>query len=208
MYITYVIVGFTVLISAMAFNDGGLLHKMKHWPYYEHRRGEYYRLLTAGFVHADWGHLIFNMITLYFFGILVEIWFSERFGALGNLLFVLFYVFGIVAASSATFFRHRDHMGFASIGASGAVSAVLYAAILLEPRMGIGFMFIPVPIPAFIYGILYLWYSSYAARQGHDNIDHAAHFYGAIFGFLFPIVFMPGLLIDFFQKLAGWFQSF
>lgn len=205
MLITYLIIGFTVLVSLTAFNNADLFHRGKHWPYAEARRGEYYRMLTGGFLHGDPMHLLFNMITLYFFGRVVENWFDFYFPTGGRLIYLLFYLAGIVAASLATFFRHREHAHFASIGASGAVSAVLYAAILIYPTMTLNLMFIPIPIPGFIYGFLYLWYSSYAANRGGDNIDHVAHFYGAVFGFTFPLVLKPALLLAFFLQLQQWF---
>jgi membrane associated rhomboid family serine protease len=202
------IIAVTALVSIMAFSNWAIIEQFKHWPFAEHRRKEYYRLVSAGLLHADWGHLIFNMLTLYFFGSFVESWFTHFFGpAFGGVAYVLFYVLGIAAASSATYFRQKDNPHFSSIGASGAVAAVLFAAILLRPTVGIMFIFIPIPIPGFIFGPLYLWYSAHAARQGGDNIDHVAHFYGAVFGFLFPLVFQPGLLVSFFEQLAGWMRS-
>ena len=204
MPVTYIIIGFTSLISFMAFNNGDLMHQLKHWPYQEARRGEYYRWLTGGFLHADPMHLIFNMLTLYFFGTLVEGWFRDMFPDMGITLFVVFYLAAIVAASSATFNKYKDTSYFASIGASGAVAAVLFAAILLDPTIGIMMFFIPIPIPGFIFGVLYLWYSSYSAKRGGDNIDHTAHFFGAVFGFFFPILLQPSLFMAFFEKLRMW----
>lgn len=206
MSITLLLIGFTVLISLMAFNNHEIIVKFKHWPQEEARSGEYYRMLTAGFLHADYMHLIFNMITLYFFGVGVENWFSGAFGSAGKLLFLLFYLMAIVAASLSTYYQYKNRY-FASIGASGAVSAVLFAAILTDPAMGVFIYFIPIPIPGFIYAIFYLWYSSREARTGSDNIDHVAHFYGAVFGLLFPLALKPGLLPDFFTKLSAWFAS-
>lgn len=152
-------------------------------------------------------HLLFNMITLYFFGTAVEQWFMVLFPELGRTLFLVFYLVAIVAASLATFYKYRDTQSFASIGASGAVSAILFAAILLQPTLSLYMMFIPIPIPGFIYGAFYLWYSSYAARRGHDGIDHVAHFYGAVFGFLFPLVLKPILFASFLSQLGEWFTS-
>lgn len=204
MTITYLIIGFTVLISFMAFNNQELFYKMKHWPYQEARRGEYYRWLTSGFLHADPMHLIFNMLTLYFFGKYVEEWFQVLFPGFGATVYMIFYCVAIVAASSATYFKHKDNSSFASIGASGAVAAVLFACILLDPTIGIMMFFIPIPIPGFIFGIIYLWYSSYAARRGGDNIDHLAHFFGAVFGFFFPLILKPTLFLDFVDALRNW----
>ncbi|HRI60705.1 MAG TPA: rhomboid family intramembrane serine protease [Saprospiraceae bacterium] len=204
MIITYLIIGFTALISIMAFNNHDLFLKMKHWPYEEARRGEYYRWLTSGFLHGDPMHLIFNMLTLYFFGKYVEAWFGVLFPGIGGLVYLFFYLVAIVAASSATYQKHKNTPNFASIGASGAVAAVLFACILLDPTIGIMMFFIPIPIPGFIFGVLYLWYSSYAAQKGGDNIDHTAHFFGAVFGFFFPLLLKPSLFLHFIEQLQNW----
>lgn len=207
MIITYLIIGFTVLISFWAFNNQEVIVKFKHWPYVEARDKEYYRMLTGGFLHGDHMHLLFNMITLYFFGAGVELWFNDNFGAGGNLIFLFFYLIAIVAASLSTYYKYQNSSHFASIGASGAVSAVLFAAILLDPGLSLYIMFIPIPIPGFVYGIFYLWYSSRSAQRGGDGIDHMAHLFGAIFGILFPVVLKPQLLPDFITKLSSWFSS-
>jgi membrane associated rhomboid family serine protease len=207
MAITYIIIGFTVAFSLWAFNNSDVFYKCKHWPYEEARSGEYYRWLTSGFLHGDNMHLLFNMITLYFFGRVVEQWFGVLFPGVGPLLFLFFYLVSIVAASLATYYKYREVPSFASIGASGAVSAVLFASILISPTMSLYLLFIPIPIPGFIFGIFYLWYSTYAANRGGDGIDHAAHFYGAVFGFLFPLVLKPILLLSFFGQLAAWFSD-
>jgi membrane associated rhomboid family serine protease len=206
--ITYLIIAFTCLISFMGFNNRYLFVKLKHWPYEEKRNGEHYRWLTGGLLHANYMHLIFNMLTLYFFGPFVESWFLERFGSMGVSLYLLFYLAAIVAASSATFVKYKDSPGFASIGASGAVAAVLFASILINPMGKIMFIFLPIPIRAFIFGILYLWYSAYEAKRGQDNIDHTAHYYGALFGFFCPIFLAPSLLTDFMDQIGAWIQSF
>ena len=204
--INYLIIGFTVLISILAFNNRYLFVKLKHWPYEESRNGEYYRWLTSGLIHADPMHLIFNMLTLYFFGEFVEQWFVVTFPGMGGFIYLLFYLTGIIAASSATFFRYRNTPGFASIGASGAVASVLFASILIFPTSTIYFLIIPMK--GFIFGIVYMWYTAYAARRGGDNIDHTAHYYGAVFGFFFPILLSPSLLPDFIGQIQRYLQNF
>lgn len=209
MSVTVLIIAFTVLITFMAFNNADLFIKMKHWPYMEMRDKEYYRWLTSGFLHADPMHLIFNMLTLYFFAadqggnLGLESWFIERFPEFGTTLFLVFYLLAIVAASSATFYKYRKTPSFASIGASGAVAAVLFASILVNPHSSIQFIFFPIPIPGYIFGVLYLWYSSYAANKGGDNIDHTAHFYGAVFGLFFLLAIDPGLAVTYFHEILG-----
>lgn len=202
--INHIIIGFTCLISFMAFNNPYWTYKLKHWPYQEVRDGEYYRWLTSGFLHGDIMHLIFNMITLYYFGRTVETWFTFVFPDFGRIFYLIFYLIAIVAASSATFYKYRESPSFASIGASGAVAAVLFASILLLPTSKIYLFFIPIGIPGFIFGIMYLWFSAYEAKRGQDNIDHTAHYYGAIFGFFFPMLFEPKLMPLFLQQLQEW----
>ena len=204
--ITYIILGFTVLISMWALNDHNIFHKLKHWPYAEARRGEHYRWLTGGLLHGDYTHLIFNMMTLYFFGPLLERCFDQIFPGISKVMFLLFYILAIVAASSATYVKYRDNPHFASIGASGATAAVLFACVLFIPTIGIMMFFIPIPIPGFIFAVLYLWYSAYAANRGGDNIDHTAHYYGALFGFIFPLVFKPSLLLSFFAQILEYIR--
>jgi membrane associated rhomboid family serine protease len=204
----FIIIAATAIISITAFSNYAFIEQLKHWPYAEQRRNEYFRWVTGGLLHADWGHLLFNMLTLYFFGGQVEAWFLAFFGPnFGGLAYLGFYLLAIAAASAATFFRHKDNPSFSSIGASGAVAAVLFAAILLNPTMGIYIMFIPIPIPGFLFGPMYLWYSSDSARRGQDNIDHIAHFYGAVFGFFFPLLFSPGLLLQFLGEMVFWITN-
>lgn len=208
MYTTWIIIGVTVGITLMAFNNYDLFLRLKHWPWQERRSNEFHRWVTGGFLHANQMHLIFNMISLYFFGGLVEAWFFSRFGQGGATMYVLFYLAATAAASSATYFKYRNSPSFASVGASGAVAAVIFTSILLQPVGDIYFIFIPIPIKSFIFGALYLWYSAYEAKQSRDNIDHTAHYYGALFGFFFPIVMQPSLLANFIAQVILWFQNF
>jgi len=205
--INYIIIGFTCLISLLALNNPYWMYKLKHWPHEEVQKGEYYRWLTSGFLHGDVMHLAFNMITLYFFGRNVESWFMAYFEGFGGIIYLLFYLLAIVAASSATFYKYRNTSSFASIGASGAVAAVLFAAILIFPTSKIYLFFIPIGIPGFIFAILYLWFSAYEAKKARDNIDHTAHYYGAVFGFIFPILFDPSLFPSFIMQVQFWFST-
>jgi membrane associated rhomboid family serine protease len=208
MLITYLIIGLTTLVSIGCFNNRDLFLKLMHWPYVEARQGEYFRWLSSGLLHADYGHLIFNMLTLFFFGPIVEGWFKDSFPEFGGSFYLLFYLLSIVMVSSATFNQHKNNQGYSAIGASGAVSAVLFACILLDPAIGIAMFFIPIPIPGFIFGILYIWYSSYMDKHGQDNIGHSAHLFGAIFGFFFPLLLQPSLGLRFFERITEWFSSF
>ncbi len=162
---------------------------------------QYYRMLSYGFLHANWMHLFFNMLTLYFFAPGVETVFREIFGRFGGLLFLIFYLLAIVVSTVADLIKYRNNSSYNAIGASGAVSAVLFAAILIQPTMKIMFIFLPIPISAWFFGILYLGYSYYMSKRNIDNIGHSAHFWGAVFGFFFPIILKPGLIYFFFVQL-------
>jgi len=193
---TLVLVGLTTLVSWLAFNDRKLLDRLILWPPAIDRRHQYDRLVTHGFIHADWQHLLFNMITLYFFGRLVEQWFARHIGQAG---FVLFYVSALVVAILPTYLRHRHDPHYRSLGASGAVSAVLFAFILARPWAMIYVFF--VPLPAIVYAVLYVAYSFWMDRRGGDNVNHSAHLSGAAYGVLFTLLMEPGAAAQFLQRL-------
>jgi len=196
--LTWILIGVTVVVSWMAFERPRLMDRLTLWPPAIARKHEYDRLVTYGFVHADWMHLLFNMMTLYFFGPL-----SERFYAatMGPLAYPLFYLSAMVAAILPTYLRHRNDAKYRSLGASGAVSAVLFTFVLLNPWATI-YVFV-VPCPAIIFGVLYLGYSAWADRQGHGNINHAAHLWGAVYGMAFAIVAEPRLPAAFLDRLMS-----
>ena len=196
--VTFVLIAVTVLVSWQAFERPRLLDRLILWPPAIDRRKEFDRLLTHGFVHADWQHLLFNMITLFFFGRLVERAFMPYIGALG---FVLFYLSAILVAILPTYLRHRHDPHYRSLGASGAVSAVLFAFILIEPWSLIFVFF--VPIPAILYAVIYIGYSIWMDRQGGDNINHSAHLWGAGYGVLFTVMMEPRVVGSFLQRLAN-----
>lgn len=202
MSITLIIVILSCLISYQAFQNQDLFLKLKHYPYQEDRSGEYYRMLTSGFVHANWLHLGVNMYVLWIFGEAVESRFSMEFGLFwGRTLFVLLYIATIVLANIPTLLKHRGNYAFASVGASGAVSGIVFAFILFYPWAGLLLFFI-IPMPAIVAGILFLVYSSYASRQGHGNIDHDAHLFGAVSGFLLTLALKPSLFFNFLEQLG------
>ena len=196
--ITIVIVAVTVLVSWRAFNDRALLERLILWPPAVERRKQYDRLLGYGFVHADWMHLIFNMITLWSFGTAVERVFSEWITPVG---YVLFYLSAIVVSLLPTYITHRNDANYRSLGASGGVSAVLFAFILFDPWSTLIIFPIPVPIPAFLFAILYVGYSIWMDRRGRDNVNHSAHLWGAAYGLLFTVLLEPKVLAHFTQTL-------
>jgi len=194
--LTWILIGVTVLVSWRAFESPRLLERLILWPPAIDRWKQYDRLLTHGFIHADWSHLLFNMITLYFFGSLVERWFVPVVGQLG---FVLFYLSAVVVAILPTYGRHRHDPRYRSLGASGAVSAVLFAFILVRPWSLIFVFFLPVP--AIVYGVAYVAYSIWMDRRGGGNVNHSAHLWGAAYCVAFTLVVEPRVLTLFLERL-------
>jgi membrane associated rhomboid family serine protease len=200
---TILIVILTCIISYYAFQNHGFFNRLKHYPFQEQRDQSYTRWLSAGFLHGSWTHLLVNMFVLYQFGEEVEHYLVIRHGAaLGRIYFITAYVLIIILANIPTFFKQRENPGFASIGASGAVSGILFMFILMEPWRMLGIMLV-IPCPAIVAGILYLFYSSWASNHSNDNIDHDAHFYGAVWGIVFMILFNPDIIDLFLEKITN-----
>ncbi|MBC7384448.1 MAG: rhomboid family intramembrane serine protease [Bacteroidia bacterium] len=187
-----VIVIITAIISMLAFNNSNLTNKIIFDPYQIKRSNEFYRFITGGFIHADWIHLAVNMFVLYSFGSIVEQYYNYFFGSSGLLMYGLLYLSSIAAASASSYYKHQNDPGYRALGASGAVSAVLFASVLFQPTQIIRLYGI-IPIPGYIGAILYLVYSQYAAKHSRDNIGHEAHFYGAIYGVVFTLMFKPSV---------------
>jgi membrane associated rhomboid family serine protease len=186
MSITFIIIAITCIVSFLAFSRDQLKEDLLFWPFLIKREGQYYRIITHGALHADAMHLIFNMVSFYSFGIaLEEYFFPVLFGELARALFALLYVLGIIASVIPDLIKHRDHSYYRSLGASGAVSAVVFSAITIQPKMPIQFFFIPFPIPGYIFGLAFLVLSATLAKKGGGNIGHNAHFWGSIFGIVF-----------------------
>lgn len=184
--LTLALLGITTLVSYLAFNNYSLLDKLLLHPAKMREPAEYYRFITNGFVHADWQHLLFNMITLYFIGSYVETYFAF----MGYRNFYLYlYVLGIIVASFPSFFKHRHDYQYRSLGASGGTSAVLFALVYINPWMRISFFFIPMW--SILFAVLYVVYSIYMSNQRRDNINHDAHLWGAVFGFVFCWIVDP-----------------
>jgi membrane associated rhomboid family serine protease len=199
-YITLALIAVTVLVSWQAWERPRLLERLILWPPAIDRQQQYDRLLTHGFIHADGMHLIFNMLTLYSFGQAMEGYFSARITPIG---YLLFYLSAVVVAILPTFMKHRHDTSYRSLGASGAVSAVLFASILLDPWNGLYMFFIPIPIPAFVFAGLYIWYSMWMDKRGGDNINHSAHLWGALYGIMFTLLLQPELASQFLLRLAS-----
>jgi len=205
MSITLALIVITGLISYQAFNNPQMAYKLRHAPYIEARNKEYYRFLTSGFVHGNWMHLIINMFVLYQFGNVVEERFTLIFGDLmGRINYLLLYLLTIIFADIPTFVKHRNNPAYAAVGASGAISGILFVYVIFQP-WSLLLLFFIIPIPAIVAAVLYLVYSSWASRKGQDMIDHDAHFFGAVFGFLFAIVLKPSFFTDFIERLIHGF---
>lgn len=193
---TLVIIAVTCIVSIMAFGNAELVQQLILWPPAISRDNQYYRLLSYGLLHADPMHLFFNMFTLYFFGRAMEPLYNMALGPFG---FVLFYAGALVASILPTYLRNRSNSRYRSLGASGAVSATLFAFILLQPWAQV-VVFI-IPMPAILFAVLYVAYEFWLERQGMDNINHNAHLWGAAFGVLFTILMEPRVLGVFLAQL-------
>jgi membrane associated rhomboid family serine protease len=196
--ITLTIIVLTCIISASAFKNPKLLNDLIFWPPAINIRHQYYRFITCGLIHADFLHLAFNMMTLYFFGRIMEPWYQGRLG-LPHSYYLFLYLGALIVANIPTCIKRHDDYNYRSLGASGAVCAVLFAFVLLDPWETIRVVIIPVP--AIIYAGLFLGYSAYMSRKGGDNINHDAHFYGALFGVLFTIAAHPDVVNTFINEL-------
>jgi len=200
--VNWIIIGITAVVSFLAFSNPQLKSKMLFWPTEIKGRNEWWRFLTHGLIHADMTHLAFNMITLYFFGDNVINGFNHFFGAnIGSAVYVVFYLLALIASSIWSYVKHNENPGYRALGASGAVSAVLFAAILFNPMMKLMIFPLPIPLPALLFGPLYLVYCIWQGKRGRDNIGHDAHFWGAVFGLVFPIIMKPSILQHFIKSL-------
>jgi len=197
MSITLIIIVITGIVSVMALKNSRLMNDLLLWPPAITRQREYHRLVTYGLVHADLGHLFFNMFTLYFFGRVMEGFFAEHLGVFG---FALFYIGGLVVSILPTYIKNRSNPNYRSLGASGAVSAVLFAFILLRPWARI--VVLVIPMPAIIYAVLYTGYSIYMDRRGQGNVNHSAHLWGAAYGVIFTVLMDPSVLPDFLAQMT------
>ena len=195
---TLLLIAVTALVSWQAFERPQLLARLILWPPAVDRYRQYDRLIGHGFIHADWQHLIFNMITLYFFGGRIEQAFEPVIGPIG---FVLFYLSALLVAILPSYLRHRHDPGYRSLGASGAVSAVLFASILISPWSWLLVLFIPMP--AIVFGVCYIGYGIWMGRRGGDNINHSAHLWGAGYGILFTVMMEPRIVGIFFDRLMS-----
>lgn len=186
--ITLIIVIITVLVSLGGFSNPKIIDDLIFYPPAVTRQNQWYRFLTCGLIHADVGHLFFNMLSLYLFGRFVEGGFTELFGAHGKWLYLIMYVTALLVSLVPTFLKNKSNYQYRSLGASGAVSAVIFAGLMLSPLSEVYLFLIPIGIPGFIFAPLYLLISAMLEKRGRDNINHSAHIWGALYGLAFVII--------------------
>ncbi len=203
MIINYIIIVITVVTSILAWNQEDIFFKLKFNPFLARNKKEYWRLLSYGFIHADWIHLGVNMFVLYSFGSIVIQYFAIVFPGKEVFYYLLLYTGGLAIAVAPAFGKHRDNPYYSAVGASGAVSAVLFSSIVFAPMSKIYLFLIPFGIPAVVFGILYLIYSAYMDKKASDNVGHDAHFWGGVFGFLVTIALKPELFFHFINQIIA-----
>ena len=201
---TYALIAITVIISFLAFNNPELFQRLRFNAWLIKERKQNWRFFTYALLHAGWMHLLVNMFVFYSFGRFVEQVFQLEFGmGQGILYFVLLYVGGVLFSTLYDFSKQKSNPYYDAVGASGAVAAVLFSSILLAPTNSLFIFPIPFPVPAWLFGLLYLIYSAYMGKKGSDNIGHNAHFFGAVFGLVFTIIINPDFALGFFAQLFG-----
>jgi len=201
--ITIGILIITTGISLYTMQKPRVLNSLMMNPYLITRQSQYYRLVTSGFIHRDHMHLIFNMFSLYFFGTQLEYIFQQIFGGLGSLHFITLYLFGIIISDVPTVLKHKNNIYYNSLGASGAVSAVVFACILFLPLRDICIYGV-LCFPGVVLGLAYLVYSFYSSKKSKDGINHDAHLYGALFGIIYCLIFYPDSLRIFTEQMGEW----
>ncbi len=190
----------TILTSIMAFSNDNLYGNMVLHPYSVYRKQRVYTVITSGLIHNDWMHLFFNMLSYYFFAFNLE-------KVLGHWQFGLLYVASLILSDLPTVYKHRNDDWYHSLGASGAVSAVIFSFIMFSPLTKMLIMPIPIGIPAVLFGVLYLIYCNYASKHSRDNINHDAHMFGALSGLLITIILYPHIVNSFLMEISGGVQS-
>jgi membrane associated rhomboid family serine protease len=198
---TLILIALTSIFSIVAFSHHGLIYKYQFNPYQILKRKQYSRLLLHAFLHANWTHLIINMLVLYSFGTALEHNFQQAFGARWIPYYLFLYIGSILISPLYALIRHKNDYLYNAVGASGAVSAVVFANIFFDP-WNLIYFFGLVPVPGIVFGAIYLIYSWIMSKKGQDNIAHDTHFFGALFGFVVPIILNPDLLSYFIRQLT------
>ena len=197
----------TAIISITAFQNKEVMRKLQLNPYNIVHKKEWHRVITHAFIHADWMHLIFNMFVLFSLGSTVENILNqleaESYIKSAPFTYILLYFGGIIFSSLTTVKQYKDDALYNAVGASGAVSAIVFVFIFFMPLEKLYLFMLPIPIPGFIFGLLYLGFSAYMSKKGKDNINHQAHFMGALFGLIFPLFIDIKLFMIFINQLFG-----
>ena len=183
----------TLATSLWAFNDENIYARFILNPYGVSRGQRVYTIITSGLIHKDWNHLFFNMLSYYFFAFQLEAMF-------GHWQFGLLYILSLILSDLPSIQKHKQDIWYNSLGASGAISAVIFSYIMYDPLASMGIIFIPIPIPAWIFGLLYLVYCHYASKHARDNVNHDAHLFGALSGILITIALNPHIVHNFITK--------
>ncbi len=195
-----ILIAAIVIISVTAFSQPQIQQKFRFNAFQIVHKREYIRLISHGFLHSGWPHLLVNMFVLYSFGRPVIYYLNREFPGKGLMMFFILFFAGLVFSSLYSLVKHKNDIHYNAIGASGAVSAVVFTSIFFSPYSML-YLFFAIPIPGIVFGVAYLVYSRIMAKKGMDNIGHDAHFWGAVFGFIFPILYKPSLIIEFIHQL-------
>lgn len=201
MSVTLFLIILTALVSYTTFSNRLAFERMKFNAYEISQHRSWHRFFSYGLLHADWTHLLVNMFVLFSFGSQVEEILVTNFGITGHLIYALLYISALLFSVLPSYFKHRKNYYYNAVGASGAVSSILFASIILYPQGSVYFMFIPIPIPAVVFGVFYLAYSVWMSKRGGDNVAHDVHFWGAIYGIVFIALIDPEFIISFFRYI-------
>jgi membrane associated rhomboid family serine protease len=195
-----VIFAITIIVSLIAFSNDKIYDKLILHPYNVSRGKNLYTLITSGFIHADYMHLLFNMLSYFFFAFQLE-------ATIGHWQFGLLYMLSLILSDLPSVAKHKNDFWYRSLGASGAISAVIFGAILFNPLSKMMILILPIPIPAVLFGVLYLIYCSYASKRGQDNINHDAHLFGALSGIMITVLLFPQVVPYFFHTVTEGVRS-
>jgi membrane associated rhomboid family serine protease len=198
--VTLALIAANVIFSLIGFSNTDMVDKTIMWPYRVKRENQYIRFITSGFLHADTMHLFFNMFTLYFFGTALEHYFAS-YGLGGNLSYLLLYFLGLIASDIPSFIKHKDDYGYRSLGASGAVSAVVFATIVFNP-WGKIYLYGALGLSSALYAVLYIVYCVYMGKRNADNVNHDAHLWGSLFGLAFTLILVGVLQPELFTAIV------